>query len=145
MPFKVREYLVETPSFGELEVLQEQLKMPPIEWVRTLDDAWREHFNNVCIYDDLLPDDHDIFRGILKHPIMLERPILVHNGKATVCRPPDLVHSVLAGVDGTEKGAVTVSGAEAVQRIAQLKTLLDAGAVTQEEFEAKKKELLARI
>ena len=118
-----------------------QLSLPPIEWVRTTDEAWLSHFEGACIYDDLLPDDHDILRGILKLPIMLGRPILVHNGKATVCRPPERVRSVLMVAEPD----VLPSGGEAIAKIAQLKTLLDAGALSQDEFEAKKRELLARI
>ena len=37
--------------------LQRQLRMPPIEWCRVNDDAWREHFDGATIYDDLLPDE----------------------------------------------------------------------------------------
>jgi len=141
LPFSVREYLVETPTFDELQTLQGQLGMPPIEWVRTTDDAWLTHFDNVCIYDDILPDDDDILRGIVKHPVMIERPILVHNGKAAVCRPPEKVRSMLFAA-AESNGP---KGAEAIAQIAQLKTLLDVGAVTQVEFETKKRELLARI
>ena len=58
-----------------MRTLQAQLGLPPIEWARTTDDAWLEHFDNATIYDDLLPDDDDILRAMVKHPIMIERPI----------------------------------------------------------------------
>ena len=40
MPFEVRDYLTQRPTFRELQTLQQQLRLPPIEWVRTTDEAW---------------------------------------------------------------------------------------------------------
>ena len=153
--FTVREYLEHPPSFSELQGLKQQLGLPPIEWVRVNDAAWAEHFPGVTIYDDLLPDDDDILRGIAKNPIMIERPILVHGKRAVVGRPPELVLRLL---DGTLPAPLTAAGfmqapqpsaptasEDPIRAIARLKDLLDNGALTQAEFEAKKAELLRKI
>ena len=147
-PFETREYLQQPPNFQELQHLKSALGLPPIEWVRTMDEAWLEHFDGVCIYDDLLPDDDDILRGIVTRPEMLERPILVHGERAVVGRPPELV---LALLDGTLSPPATATAAsfsapeDPISTIARLKSLVDIGALKQEEFEAKKLELLARL
>ena len=95
IPFTVREYLKEPPSFSELKALQAQLGSP-FEWVRHMDDAWCEHFDNATVYDDILPDDEDILRAIANTPIMMERPILSHRGQSIVGRPhPERIMELL--------------------------------------------------
>ena len=148
--FTIREYLENPPSFCELQVLKQRLGLPPIEWVRANDLAWAEHFPGVTIYDDLLPDDDDILRGIEKKPIMLERPILVHGKRGVVARPPDLVLQLL---DGTLPAPLSAAGLmppqpvseDPIRAIGRLKELLDNGALTQAEFDAKKAELLQKV
>ena len=54
-------------------------------------------FNNATIYDDLLPDDEDILRAMAKHPIMIHRPILAHEGRAIIGRPPEDILTLLDG------------------------------------------------
>ena len=152
-PFSVREYLEQPPSFAELLVLKRQLGEPPIEWVRTNDDAWAEYFPGVTIYDDLLPDDDDILRGVEKLPIMLERPILTHGDRAVVGRPPDRISQLLdgtlppppSGFSPFSAAAAASPAEDPIETIARLKKLVDAGALTPEEFEQKKTELLRRV
>ena len=93
-PFAVREYLKQPPTTTELETLKQQLG-PPIDWVRTMEETWLEHFDNATIYDDLLPDDGDILRAIAKLPQMMERPILSHNGRSVVGKPPEAMLRIL--------------------------------------------------
>ena len=94
-PFQVRAYLDDPPTFDELAALRKQLGQEPIEWARTMDPAWCEHFDNATIYDDLLPDEDDIMRAMVQQPIMIERPILVRSGRAVVGRPPERVLELL--------------------------------------------------
>ena len=94
VPFAVREYLTEPPTTDELATLKQHLG-PPIEWIRPMEDAWLEHFDNATIYDDLLPDDGDILRAIAKRPEMMERPIFTHNGRSVVGRPPAAILRIL--------------------------------------------------
>lgn len=39
--------------------------------------------------------DEQIFDAIEKHPILIERPIVVIDGKAALCRPPEVVETLL--------------------------------------------------
>jgi arsenate reductase len=93
--FEIREYLQDKPSFTELSVLRKALALEPIEWARTMDAAWCEYFDNVTVFDDLLPEDDDILRAMEKHPIMIERPILTRGGRAVVGRPPERILELL--------------------------------------------------
>jgi arsenate reductase-like glutaredoxin family protein len=63
-PFETRHYLEEKPTFGELQMLTQALRMPPIEWARTTEPEWLDRFDNATIYDDLLPDGDDILRAM---------------------------------------------------------------------------------
>ena len=94
-PFTIREYLVDMPSFDELSDLRKALKLEPIEWARTMDAAWCEHFDNVTIFDDILPEEDDIFRAMAKLPIMIERPILWRGERAVIGRPPERILELL--------------------------------------------------
>lgn len=50
-PFAIREYLTEPPTWTELTNLRKELG-PPIEWCRTMEETWLEHFDHATIYDE---------------------------------------------------------------------------------------------
>ena len=114
-PFQTREYLRDTPTFTELSKLQKQLGRPPIEWSRTSEMAWLESFDGATIYDDLLPDDDDILRGMARMPIIMERPILACGDRAVVGRPPERILSLLG--DDTSSADAAVGAAALVSPI----------------------------
>lgn len=45
--------------------------------------------------DDPAVGDEAIFAAIEAHPVLIERPIVVIDGKAALCRPPELVETLL--------------------------------------------------
>lgn len=47
--------------------------------------------------DDPALSDEQIFDAIEKHPILIERPIVVVGDKAALCRPPEAVEALLGG------------------------------------------------
>jgi arsenate reductase len=53
------------------------------------------------IYKDLKLSDKDHLTDLewiqifIKHPVLLERPIFIHEGKAVIARPPELVNSII--------------------------------------------------
>jgi len=116
-PFAVREYLKEPPTFSELATLKQHLG-PPIEWVRTMEDTWLEHFDHKTIYDDLLPDDDDILRALVTLPLMMERPILSHEGRSVIGKPPEAMLKLLESAPATAEGQAKADAALASLSVA---------------------------
>jgi len=84
--FEVREYLKDPLSETELRTLQTQLGRPPREWVRTGQDEYR-----AAGLDANSPEEA-LLAAMAAHPILMERPIVIHGDAARVGRPP---HQVL--------------------------------------------------
>lgn len=87
--FEIISYLTQTPSFNELKVLLKQLNIEPIQLVRTKEKIWIENFKGKTLSDD------QIINTMAENPILIERPIVVKDGKAIIGRDPDLVASFL--------------------------------------------------
>jgi len=85
----VRPYLDEPLSADELAELRRLLDRPAIEWTRRGEAAYRE--------EGLAPDSDDaaVLAAMARHPILLERPIAVHGGRAVVGRPPQRIAELL--------------------------------------------------
>jgi arsenate reductase len=88
--FTERRYLDEPLSPDELRELAARLGKPPGEWVRRKESAFAEAGLDADSDDDALLD------AIARHPILMERPILVGPDAARIGRPPE---DVLALVD----------------------------------------------
>jgi len=85
----VIEYLRNPPSEGELEQLLTMLGKEPEELMRKGEDEYRQF-----IQGRDLPREEQI-RLMVEHPILIERPIVVSNGKAAIGRPPESVLEIL--------------------------------------------------
>jgi arsenate reductase len=84
------EYLKEPPDEIELRQLLDLLGIPARDLLRTGEDAYKE----MGLQDPEVSED-DIIAAILKHPILMERPIVVTNGRAKLGRPPGAVLEIL--------------------------------------------------
>ncbi|MXO05328.1 arsenate reductase family protein [Flavobacterium sp. HBTb2-11-1] len=87
--FKIIPYLTETPSFDQLKTLSGQLNLEPIQLIRTKEKIWIENFKGKALSDD------EIINAMVENPILIERPIVVKDGKAIIGRDPELVASFL--------------------------------------------------
>jgi arsenate reductase len=87
--YEIIPYLTETPSFEELKSLLQKLDLQPIQLVRTKEKIWIENYKGKTINDD------EIVQAMIDNPILIERPIVVKNGKAIIGRDPDLVAAFL--------------------------------------------------
>lgn len=87
--FEIIPYLTQTPSFEELKKLLQQLDLDPIQLIRTKEKIWIENFKNKMLTDD------EIIAAMVENPILIERPIVVKNGKAIIGRDPEKVASFL--------------------------------------------------
>lgn len=86
----VIEYLKRPPSHEELEQVLDMLGLEPRELMRTHEKAYKE--NNL---DDLGLSREDLINAMIKYPILIERPIVIHNKTAVIGRPPEKILDIL--------------------------------------------------
>ncbi len=90
--FKIVKYLETPPNEAELKELVAMLGITPHELVRTGETLYKE----LGLGDKQLSDDEWI-SIMAQNPQLIERPIVVHNGKAAIGRPIEKVIEVLEG------------------------------------------------
>jgi arsenate reductase len=88
---EVIESLKTPPSLAQLQALQRLLGLPARELLRSGEEAYRE----LGLADASLSDER-LLQAIAEHPVLLQRPIVVHKGRALIARPPELALQVLA-------------------------------------------------
>lgn len=81
---------VNTPlTEDELSEIISKLGIAPIELVRKNEAVWKEN------YKDKKISDSEIIAAMVKHPNLIERPIVVSGNKAVVGRPPEKIKDIL--------------------------------------------------
>jgi arsenate reductase len=83
---EIIEYLKSPPNEAQLRELIDLLGISPRELLRKGEDAYKE----LGLKDKSLSDD-TLIQAMLDHPKLIERPIVVANGKAVLGRPPENV------------------------------------------------------
>lgn len=83
--FRERRYLEDPLSRRELEDLARKLGRSPHEWVRRGEPEYRE----AGLSKD--SSDEQVLDAMARHPILIERPILIAGERAVVGRPPERV------------------------------------------------------
>lgn len=84
-------YLETPPSLDTLKTLQQQLGFSSVrEMMRTKEEVYKE--KNLC---DQALSEEQLLQAIADSPRLLERPIVVNNGKARLGRPPEQVLAIL--------------------------------------------------
>ena len=66
------------------------LKIKPIELIRKSEQIWKEKYNEKELTND------EIIMAMMENPKLIERPIVVKNGKAIIGRPPEKVLNLLS-------------------------------------------------
>lgn len=87
--YEIIPYLTDTPSFDALTELLQKLSLKPIELVRTKEKIWIDNFKNKTM------TDAEIVQAMVDNPILIERPIVVKDGKAIIGRDLELVKPFL--------------------------------------------------
>ena len=83
------EYLSSPPSETELDQVLTKLGMEPADLLRKGEDEYKQHFKG----RDL--SRAEMISLMVQYPKVIERPIVVNNGKAAVGRPPESVLDIL--------------------------------------------------
>ncbi len=84
------EYLKTPPSAEELDVLLKTLGIEPRQLMRNKEPEYQANGLN-----DGSLDRQTLINAMIKYPVLIERPIVVANGKAIIGRPPEAVLSIL--------------------------------------------------
>ena len=87
--FTVIEYLKEPINHEELYNICQILAITPIELVRTQD----KYFKTLNVNINRMNND-EILELLVKHPKIMERPIIVKNNDAVIGRPPENVEKL---------------------------------------------------
>jgi arsenate reductase len=87
---KVIEYLQTPPTRVELERILKLLDMAPRDLMRRGEAAYKERG-----LDDPALSDEALVAAMVETPILIQRPIVLANGKAAIGRPPELVLEIL--------------------------------------------------
>lgn len=87
--FEIVEYLKDSLSISELELIIEKLGINPIELVRKNESIWKENYKG----KDL--SDKEIVRAMIENPKLIERPIVINGKKAVLGRPPENVLKII--------------------------------------------------
>lgn len=87
---EVIEYLKTPPSAEELADILEKLGMEPRDLMRKQEAEYKANGLDNSALDKLA-----LINGMVANPILIERPIVVANGKAAIGRPPENVLGIL--------------------------------------------------
>ena len=87
---EIIEYLKTPPGKTKLREILKLLGMKPRELLRTREPAYRE-----AGLDQGDLTDEQLIRAMIEHPVLIERPIVLANGKAALGRPPESVLKIL--------------------------------------------------
>jgi len=87
---EVIEYLKTPLSIQELDNILRMLNMEPRDLMRKNEAEYKANG-----LDDKSLDRQMLIKAMVSHPILIERPIVIANGKAAIGRPPEAVLAII--------------------------------------------------
>ena len=88
---RIIEYLDTPPSALKISEIVKKLGLAPIDLLRTTEKAYID-----AKYQADLMTDQEIIEAIVKHPSLLQRPIVICGNKAIIGRPPATVMDIIS-------------------------------------------------
>lgn len=89
LAFEVRDYQNNPLDKEELKTLCAQLGLKPEDIVRKTEPLYKEHFAQKHYSDEEWLDI------LARYPILIQRPIIIHEGKAIIARPAENIDELL--------------------------------------------------
>lgn len=83
---RIVEYLKNPPQIKELQALLHALGIGARQLLRNKEAIYKE-----LGLDDPRYGEDELLRIMLRHPVLIERPIVSYRGKAVIGRPPEAV------------------------------------------------------
>ncbi|UWQ26172.1 arsenate reductase (glutaredoxin) [Leisingera aquaemixtae] len=86
---QVRLYLQDAPSIAEIKTVQAALGVSAVQMMRTGEKVFKDlGLSKGSAEEDLLA-------AMAAHPVLIERPIAIKDGKAVIGRPTEAVEALL--------------------------------------------------
>ena len=87
---EIIEYLKNPPGKSKLKKILKMLGLEPRELMRKNEDEYKKaKLDNPKLGKD------DLIAAMEKYPVLIERPIVIANGKAAIGRPPENVLEII--------------------------------------------------
>ena len=86
---EIIEYLKDAPTKAEIKEIVKMLGIPPLSLIRKGEKIFKEEYKDKEMSDEAWID------AMVAHPILIERPIVIKNGKAAIGRPIENVIEIL--------------------------------------------------
>jgi arsenate reductase len=90
LDIEIRAYLDDPPSADELDKVLTALGMEPREFMRTKEKAYSENG-----LDDESLSREELIAGMVAHPKLIERPVVIKGDRVALGRPPESVIDIL--------------------------------------------------
>ena len=87
--FEVVKYLEANLTIDDLKEIISLLGISPLQLVRKGEAVWKEHYKSKTLTDS------ELIEAMVKHPKLIERPIVINGGKAVIGRPPELILDII--------------------------------------------------
>jgi len=87
---EIVEYLKSPPTAADLQDILHKLNIKPRDLMRIKES---EYLDNIL--DDPSLSDAELIEAMVRIPKLIERPIVLANGKAAIGRPPEKVLEIL--------------------------------------------------
>jgi arsenate reductase len=87
---EIVEYLQSPPDARQLEQILDMLGLQPRQLMRTGETEYKE--NNLA---DTRLSRGELIQAMVDHPKLIQRPLVLNNGKAALGRPPEVVLEIL--------------------------------------------------
>ncbi|OOZ38470.1 arsenate reductase (glutaredoxin) [Solemya elarraichensis gill symbiont] len=87
---EITEYLKTPPDREQLQQILSMLGLEPRQLIRTKEKEYKEQ----GLDDDSLSDEQ-LIDAMIATPKLIERPIVISNGKAAIGRPPETVLEII--------------------------------------------------
>jgi len=88
-PVEIIEYLKQPPTVEQLKALHAMLGGPLRDMIRTGETEYAE-----LGLDAASVTDNQLCEAIVRHPILLQQPIVVRNGRAAIGRPTENIEAL---------------------------------------------------
>ena len=87
---RIVRYLDDTPSEEELRKVLKMLGIAPRDLMRTKEAVYKE------LGLKTVDDEAALIKAMVEHPKLIERPVVIKDGKAVIGRPPERILSLLS-------------------------------------------------